>query len=67
MKLSPDDAHLFMGLMVPLHWYVNQQAHILPDLATSEDFWDVSTEDKLLVRDHLFSHGAGEFTLRFHG
>lgn len=56
MKLSPDDAHLFMGLMVPLHWYVNQQAKIFPDLETIEDYWDVSTEDKIQVRDYLFSH-----------
>lgn len=56
MKLSTDEAHLFMGLMVPLHWYINQQAKILPDLKTIEDYWDVSTEDKIQVRDYLFSH-----------
>jgi len=56
MKLNPSDAAVFMGLMLPLHWYVNQQAQILPDLEYIQDYADVPVEDKILVRDHLFSN-----------
>ncbi|MEL7357012.1 MAG: hypothetical protein AAFN40_10670 [Cyanobacteria bacterium J06560_6] len=56
MKLSPADAKLFMSLMLPLQWYVNQQAQILPDIETFEEFCATEVEDKIQVRDHLFSH-----------
>lgn len=56
MKLSPADAQLFMSLMLPLQWYVNQQAQILPEIQTFAAFCDTEVEDKIRVRDHLFSH-----------
>ncbi len=56
MKLSPADTELFMSLMLPLQWYVNQQAQVLPDLESIEAYSDVSVEDKIKVRDYLFSH-----------
>ncbi len=56
MKLSPDDAKLFMQLMIPLQWYTNQQAGLIPNLEDLEDYAATSVEDKVLVRDHLFSH-----------
>ena len=56
MKLSPADTELFMSLMLPLQWYVNQQAKILPDLESIEEYCNVSVEDKVKVRDYLFGH-----------
>ena len=54
--MSPADAKLFMSLMLLLQWYVNQQAQILPDIETFEEFCATEVEDKIQVRDHLFSH-----------
>ncbi len=56
MKLNPADAKLFMSLMVPLQWYVNQQAKILPSLKNIQAYYDTSAEEKIKVRDYLFSH-----------
>ncbi len=56
MKLSPTDAHRFMSLMLPLQWYVNQQAKILPEIKNFQAFCETEAEDKIKVRDYLFSH-----------
>ncbi|MEO0768362.1 MAG: hypothetical protein AAFY72_02855 [Cyanobacteria bacterium J06649_4] len=45
-----------MNLMIPLQWYVNQQAQILPGVKTFEAFCETEIEEKIQVRDHLFSH-----------
>lgn len=56
MKLSPADGQLFMSLMLSLQWYVNQQAQILLKIKTFEDFCATDVEEKIQVREHLFSH-----------
>ncbi|MEM9092492.1 MAG: hypothetical protein AAGC93_27645 [Cyanobacteria bacterium P01_F01_bin.53] len=56
MKLKPDDAQLFMSLMLPLQWYVNQEAKLFPELKSFEDYCESAVENKAAVRDYLFSH-----------
>ena len=56
MRLSPADAKLFMSLMLPLQWYVNQQAQVLSEIKTFEAFCETEVEEKIQVRDYLFSH-----------
>ncbi len=56
MKLSPTDARQFMSLMLPLQWYVKQQAKILPEIKNFKAFCETEAEDKIEVRDYLFSH-----------
>ena len=56
MKLDPADVQLFFDLMLPLQWYVSQQAELLPDIKTFEDYTDSSMDDKIIVRDYLFDH-----------
>ncbi|MBE9061951.1 hypothetical protein [cf. Phormidesmis sp. LEGE 11477] len=56
MKLSPADAQRFMSLMLPLQWYVNQEAQILPEVKDFESFCATEAEDKIQVRDYLFAH-----------
>ena len=56
MKLNPFEAKLFLELMLPLHWYVNQQAKVLPKIQSFSAYEDCSLEDKLMIRDYLFTH-----------
>ncbi|EDX85805.1 hypothetical protein S7335_3508 [Synechococcus sp. PCC 7335] len=56
MKLSPTDAQRFMSLMLPLQWYVNQTARILPEIKDFESFCATEAEEKIQVRDYLFAH-----------
>ena len=56
MILSPADAKLFMSLMLPLQWYVNEKVQVLPEIETFEDFCATEVEEKVQVRDHLFAH-----------
>lgn len=57
MNLSQADADLFYDLMSQLHCYVNQQAKLLPKIKNFKAYYEnSSTEDKLKVRDYLFSH-----------
>ncbi|NEQ53682.1 MAG: hypothetical protein F6K11_26710 [Leptolyngbya sp. SIO3F4] len=56
MKLAPNDVQLFFSLMLPLQWYVSQQASLLPDIKTFEAYTDSSMDDKIIVRDYIFEH-----------
>ncbi|MEM7796793.1 MAG: hypothetical protein AAF579_20355 [Cyanobacteria bacterium P01_C01_bin.118] len=56
MKLDPADVKLFFELMLPLQWYVSQQAKLLPDIKAFKAYKDSSMDDKIIVRDHLFGH-----------
>ena len=57
MKLAPADVQLFFDLMLPLQWYVNQQAKkVLPDIQTFKAYTDSSMDEKIIVRDYLFDH-----------
>ncbi|MEM9908119.1 MAG: hypothetical protein AAF921_24180 [Cyanobacteria bacterium P01_D01_bin.44] len=56
MKLTPSDAKLFFDLMLPLQWYVSQQAELLPNIKTFKAYRDSPSEDKIKVRDYLFAH-----------
>ena len=56
MKLAPADVQLFFELMLPLQWYVSQQAKLLPDIKTFEAYTDSSMDEKIIVRDYLFDH-----------
>ena len=56
MKLTPPDAQLFFELMLPLHWYVTQEANLLPAIKSFNAYKNSSMEDKIKVRDYLFAH-----------
>ncbi|MEO0455888.1 MAG: hypothetical protein AAF152_04800 [Cyanobacteria bacterium P01_A01_bin.114] len=56
MKLTPPDAKLFFELMLPLQWYVSQQAELLPKIKTFKAYKNTPLENKLEVRDYLFAH-----------
>ena len=56
MKLDPADAQLFFDLMLPLQWYVNQQAKLLPNIKSFKAYKDSSMDNKIMVRDYLFGH-----------
>ena len=56
MKLSLADADLFFELMWSLQHYVNQQRKIIPSVATVEAYKDLPLEEKMKVRQALYSH-----------
>ncbi|MGD1950820.1 MAG: hypothetical protein ACFB14_14400 [Leptolyngbyaceae cyanobacterium] len=56
MKLAPADVQLFFDLMLPLQWYVSQQAKLLPDVKDVKAYTDSSMDEKIIVRDYLFDH-----------
>ncbi len=55
MKLSREDAELFFKLMWRVHFYVNRQCLILPNIQSLEDYATQSTTDKVKVRDVLWT------------
>jgi hypothetical protein len=55
MKLSHEEATLFFELMWPLQLFVNQKEKILPNVQTLETYRDLPMEEKIEVRDVLFS------------
>ncbi|MEM9002489.1 MAG: hypothetical protein AAGE59_03065 [Cyanobacteria bacterium P01_F01_bin.86] len=56
MKLDPTEAKLFFDLMLPLQWFVSQQAKLLPNIKNFKAYKDSSMDDKVMVRDYLFEH-----------
>jgi hypothetical protein len=54
VKLSTADADLFFELTRRLHFYVNQQRQILPDVGTIEDYVALPKADKVQVRNALW-------------
>lgn len=56
MKLSQPDAQLFFDLMLPLQWYASQQAGLLPTIKSFNAYKDSDMEDKVEVRDYIFTH-----------
>lgn len=56
MKLSQADASVFFEIMLQLQWYVCQQQNLLPNIKTFEEYTDTSMEEKVKVRNHLFTH-----------
>ena len=56
MKLDPADVKLFFDLMLPLQWYVSQQAELLPNIKSFKAYTDSSMDDKIIVRDYIFDH-----------
>jgi hypothetical protein len=56
MKLSAADLNLFMKLLLELQWYAQQQSQILPKVTSFRAYIDTSMQDKVEVRNYLFSH-----------
>ncbi|MCD6286990.1 MAG: hypothetical protein J7M39_13860 [Anaerolineae bacterium] len=56
MKVPKQDADLFFKLMWRLQLYVNQQRQVLPSVRTLRDYVELSSEDKVKVRDALWEH-----------
>jgi hypothetical protein len=56
MKLSPANADRFFKLTWGLHYYVNQQRQLIPSINTVEDYADLPLEEKLPVREALYTN-----------
>lgn len=56
MQLSTADADLFFKLMWGLQFYVNQQRQILPHIGSVTAYAELTTADKLKVRDILWEN-----------
>jgi len=56
MKLTPQDAQLFFKLMWSLQYYVNLKMAILPTIKSVERFAQLSSTEKLPVRDALYDN-----------
>jgi hypothetical protein len=56
MQLSTADADLFFKLMWGLQFYVNQQRQILPHVGSVTAYAELTTADKLKVRDILWEN-----------
>ena len=55
MNLSQEDAELFFKLMWRLHFYVNHQCLILPNIQSLEDYATQPETNKIKVRDVLWT------------
>ncbi len=55
MILSEQDAKILIELMWPLHFFANQKLKILPDVKRLDDYAQCSMEEKMEMREHLFS------------
>lgn len=58
MQVSMEDVELFFKLKTALLFFVNQRLRLLPDIATIDEFEDLSPEDVVRVRDALFENKA---------
>ncbi len=56
MKLTKQDADLFFEIMWALQFFVNQRLNILPGIKTVEQYKELSSQDKLEVRNALFEN-----------
>ena len=56
MRLSKPDAQLFFELSTPLHFFVNQQLHLLSDVHSLDDYIACDTQQQLQVRDALYQN-----------
>lgn len=56
MKLSVEEANLFYQLMWGLHFYVNQQQQILPNIKSAKEYENVPMPEKVAVRNALWKN-----------
>ena len=56
MKLSTEDVGLFYKLMWGLQFYVNYEQEILPNVDSVEAYAELSTEDRIQVRNVLWEN-----------
>ena len=56
MQLSKPDAELFFELTTPLHFFVNQQLHVLSDVHSLQDYVACELEQQLQVRNALYQN-----------
>lgn len=56
MKLSPEDANLFWGLMWGLQFYVNERLGIVPNVRSPQALAALPTQKRVKVRDALWKN-----------
>lgn len=56
MKLSTQDADLFVEMILPLQYYACRKQSILQNVETFEDYRKSSLKDKIAARNGLFDH-----------
>lgn len=56
MKLSTEDAELFVVLMSSLQHYINQKLNILPSVKSFEEYIDLSLEVKAEIRNGIYDN-----------
>lgn len=54
-NISSEDADLFFRLMWTLQTYVNRRLNVIPGVTSDEDYAELPAEEKLKVRDALWS------------
>lgn len=54
MVLSKEESTLFYDLTWSLHFFINKKLNIIPDINSIDEYIDLDTEQKLLIRNTLY-------------